>query len=115
MSDTELDSSDISSELEARNLVRGAADPRPSGDSVKQAIVRVARRLKWSFTRTRAIWYAEARRIDAAEMDALRAIAREQAARYSRLARALQAVDAEFYHSDIAALVSAARKLGGEE
>lgn len=100
---------------EAGDLVRRVAEPRPIGDSVKQAIARAARRLRWSITRTKAIWYAEARRIDASEMDQLRALAREQAARYASLAHALQAVDSDMYEQDIAALLSAARDLGGTD
>src|SRR5213595_2540815 len=72
--------SDLSSEMrgmssvanEAGLLVRRVAEPRPIGDSIKAAIVRTARRLGFSYTRTRDIWYGNARRIDAAEMDRLR-------------------------------------------
>lgn len=102
------------SDQEACELVRRAADRSP-GDSIKTAIVRVARKLGWSIPRTKAIWYAEARRIDAAEMDQLRALAREQAARFTRLADAMRAVDPEFHQPDIAALISAARKLSGAD
>lgn len=105
----------MSSEREAYDLVRRVAEPRTAGDSVKQAIIRAARRLRWSITRTKAIWYAEARRIDASEMDQLRALASEQAARYSRMAEALRHVDAEMYQPDIDALIDAAFKLGGED
>src|SRR5579859_3248573 len=68
---------------EARNLVQRCAEPRPVGDSVKAAIIRASRRLGFSFSRTKDIWYSAARRIDAAEMDQLRRtadkIAMEQA------------------------------------
>jgi hypothetical protein len=57
---------------EARALVRKCAEPRPAGDLVKAAIYRASRRLGMPFSRTRCIWYREARRIDAAEMDQLR-------------------------------------------
>jgi hypothetical protein len=57
---------------EARNLVRSCAEPRPVGDSVKVAIDRAADRLGFTYSRTKDIWYGDARRIDAREMDILR-------------------------------------------
>jgi len=39
---------------------------------VKAAILRSSRRLGLPFNRTKDIWYGDARRIDAAEMDRLR-------------------------------------------
>lgn len=60
---------------EAKVLVRRCAEPCPAGDSVKEAIRRASGRLGFSFSRTQDIWYGEARRIDAREMDQLRAVA----------------------------------------
>lgn len=60
---------------EARNLVRRCAEPRPAGDSVKAAIMRAARRLKFGVNRTKDLWYGNASRIDAYEIDRLRACA----------------------------------------
>jgi hypothetical protein len=57
---------------EARHLVHRCAEPRPVGDSIKAAIYRSAKRLGFTFSRTRDLWYANARRIDAWEMDRLR-------------------------------------------
>jgi hypothetical protein len=57
---------------EARNLVKRCAEPRPVGDSVKAAINRAAKRLGFTYSRTKDIWYCGARRIDASEMDRLR-------------------------------------------
>jgi hypothetical protein len=62
---------------EARNLVHRCAEPRPVGDSVKAAILRASRRLGLSFNRTKDIWYGNARRIDAGEMDRLRQVAEQ--------------------------------------
>jgi hypothetical protein len=62
---------------EARLLVRKCAEPCPAGDSVKAAIRRSSQRLQLSFTRIRDIWYGDARRIDALEMDRLRQTAEE--------------------------------------
>src|SRR5690242_14970179 len=57
---------------EARNLVQCCAEPRPVGDSVNAAIKRSAKRLGFSYSRTKGIWYGDARRIDSREMDRLR-------------------------------------------
>jgi hypothetical protein len=65
-------SSYLSSITEAQTLVRRCAEPRPAGDLVKAAILRSSRRLGLPFNRTKDIWYGDARRIDAAEMDRLR-------------------------------------------
>jgi hypothetical protein len=69
---TKFNSSDASSIDEARILIRRCAEPRPAGDLVKAAVRRASRRLGLSFSRTRDIWYGDARRIDAEEMDRLR-------------------------------------------
>lgn len=61
---------------EAQVLVRECAEPRPVGDSVKDAVRRASRRLDFTFNRTRDLWYGQARRVDADEMDQLRSIAR---------------------------------------
>jgi hypothetical protein len=57
---------------EAQALIRQCAEPRPAGDRVKAAVRRASRRLDLPFSRTRDIWYGDARRIDAREMDRLR-------------------------------------------
>jgi hypothetical protein len=62
---------------EARFLVRKCAEPRPAADTVKAAIRRSSQRLQLSFTRIKDIWYGDARRIDAREMDRLRRVADE--------------------------------------
>ena len=62
----------VSSISEAQALVRRCAEPRTAGDQVKAAILRSSRRLGFPFNRTKDIWYGDARRIDAAEMDRLR-------------------------------------------
>src|SRR5882762_4043662 len=65
-------SSSASSIDEAQTLVRRCAEPRPAADSVKAAIRRASQRLDIPFSRVRDIWYGDARRIDAQEMDRLR-------------------------------------------
>jgi hypothetical protein len=57
---------------EVQALVRRFAEPRPAGDLVKAAIRRASQRLDIPFSRTRDIWYGDARRIDAQEKDRLR-------------------------------------------
>ena len=62
---------------EARALIRQCAEPRKVGELVKEAIFRASRRLEMPVSRARDIWYGDARRIDAHEMDRLRLVAEE--------------------------------------
>ena len=62
------------SSTDAREEMRG---PRPVGDKVKTAIARASRRLGFSNSRTTDLWYGEAKRIDAQEMDRLRICAQQ--------------------------------------
>jgi hypothetical protein len=73
---------------EARALVRQCAEPRPPGDLVKAAIFRASQRLEMPVSRARDIWYGDARRIDAEEMDRLR-----RGAEKTELAQALAAIE----------------------
>src|SRR5229473_3369980 len=73
---------------EARALVRQCAEPRPAGELVKEAIFRASRRLEMPVSRTRDVWYGDARRIDAEEMDRLR-----RGAEKTELAQALAAIE----------------------
>ena len=73
---------------EAQTLVRRCAEPRPAGDLVKAAIRRASQRLDIPFSRVRDIWYGDANRIDADEMDKLR-----QEAEKAELARAVAAIE----------------------
>ena len=107
-------SSAMSWEVEASMLVKRIAEPRLVDDSVKVAILRAAHRLGWKPSRTREIWYGRAHRIDAPEMDSLRELAAKGAARYEAIAQAMERTNEAFYREDIAALVNAARRLGGE-
>lgn len=114
MSEISSGKPEISSGCEACNLLKRAAVPQ-AGESVKSAINRVARQLHWNFARAKSIWYGEAKRIDAHEMDQLRRLAAEQATRFRRVADAMQTVDPDFYIDEITSLVSAARALSGED
>jgi hypothetical protein len=73
---------------EARALVRRCAEPRPAGDLVKVAIFRASQRLNIPVSRVKDIWYGDARRIDAEEMDQLRRAAKE-----AELAQAVAAIE----------------------
>lgn len=65
--------------VQASRMLREIAEPRPVGDTVKAAITRAARAVSavlqepMSYGRAEDIWRREARRIDVAEMDAIRA------------------------------------------
>lgn len=64
---------------QASRMMRDLAEPRPVGDTVKAAITRAARAVSSAlqepmrYGRAEDIWRQEARRIDAGEMDAIRA------------------------------------------
>ncbi len=70
----------MSASVEASVLIKELASPAPAGAHVETLIRNVARRLGWSQSRARDVWYRNARRIDAEEIDALRKAARERAA-----------------------------------
>jgi hypothetical protein len=109
MSEKLSEKSEMSSVAEATLLIRKAAEPRLIGDSVKAAIGRVARKLGFSFSRAKDIWYGDARRIDAHEMDALRNLA----ARYAVIAETLRHQDEDFHRAQADALEYFAHRLGG--
>ena len=118
--------SEMGANQEASVLVRLVAEPRPAGDSVKAAIGRAARRVGFTFVRTKNLWYGDARRIDAAEIDTLRrataqrrdnldagrAEARDAITRLSAMRAALVAKDPDFFGPDIASLEHALRAMG---
>jgi hypothetical protein len=86
---------------EACTLVRRCAEPRPAGDLVKIAIFRASQRLKMPVSRVKEIWYRDARRIDAYEMDRLRRAANE-----AELAQTVAAI--EFLKEKLSASPSSA-------
>lgn len=86
---TKLPNSSYASSIdEAQTLVRRCAEPRPAGDLVKAAIRRASSRLDLPFSRTRDIWYGDARRIDSEDMDRLR-----RGAEKAELAQAVAAIE----------------------
>lgn len=68
---------------EAAKLVKQVGEPQFPNETIKARVRRAARLLRWSFTRTRDIWHGEARRIDAHEMDQLRAFSTRSASENS--------------------------------
>jgi len=118
----------MSAVAEASHLLRRVAEPRPIGDSVKQAIARAARRCGLSFTRTEDLWRQEARRVDAEEMDRIRRAANKHNAaqeakardelselrdRLARLEARLLSTDEDFHRPDVDALGELVRRSGG--
>lgn len=123
MSEKLSEKSEMSDVALASSLVRDVAPLR--GETVRGRIVLAARKLGWSYSRTRDVWYAQARRIDAGEMDDLRKAheARRLAAatheylelraRISRIEAALLATDEAFHRPQIDALQQSVGGLGG--
>lgn len=64
---------------EAQNLLRDYISPPIAGGSVKERIYRAARYVGFTFSRTHTLWYGNARRVDAQEIDLLRAAAVKKA------------------------------------
>ena len=105
--------SDLSDVAQASALVREVAPVE--GATVGERILIAARKVGWGFNRTRDVWYEQARRIDAREMDQLREARqnrklqeatneyRDLRERISRLEAALS-FDADFYRPHIDAL-----------
>lgn len=119
MSEILSESSNMSSVAEASALLRRVAGPREAGDSVKLLIRRASKRLKWSFTRTKDVWYRDARRIDSIEMDRLRDKVAELEARQAiasvvALRQRLAEADEDFHGPTIAALDDALRRMGAD-
>jgi len=105
-----LEVSDVSY---ASELLRGHIAPETG--SVKTRIYQAARRLKWSPSRTKDVWYQDARVIKAHEMDRLKQLAgvsdarieyRELSAEIARLDAMLTAQDADFHSPFLDALRS---------
>jgi hypothetical protein len=93
---TKLPSSPYASSIdEAKILVRRCAEPR------RAAVRRASQRLDIPFSRVRDIWYGDARRINANEMDQLR-----REAEKAELAQAVAAI--EFLRNKILASPSSA-------
>ena len=64
--------------IEASDRLQKLAEPAPAGAHIETLISNVARKVGFTYSRAKAIWYREARRIDSTEMDALRKASREE-------------------------------------
>ena len=104
MSEKLSEKSEVSDVSYASELLRQHI--APSSGSVKTRIFQSARRLKWSPSRTKDVWYGDARLIKAHEMDRLKQLAgvsdarieyREITAEIARLDAMLSAQDADFH------------------
>jgi hypothetical protein len=119
---------EMSALVEASSLVRRVAEPCPAGDSVKAAMLRSARKLRWNYTRVRAFWYADDRvKVTGDELNELRAAAQTTEAKDEVLAR-LESVeqmlralasrmpqDADFYGSHADTLRGVASRVGRQD
>jgi len=116
MSEYPSEMSEISSVQEASTLVRIIGTIRDG--SVKGAITHASRKLGWLYSRTKDIWYANAKiRIRSDEMDQLRDVANRVAKESAvnavvALRRRLAATDAGMDREAAAALDHALRLLG---
>lgn len=105
------ENSDLSDVAQASALIREVAPVE--GATIGERIQRAARKLGWRHSRAREIWYEQARRIDAREMDQLRRTTearklqeatheyRDLRARISRIEAALLVADADFHGPQI--------------
>jgi hypothetical protein len=120
MSEIVSENSELRDVAFASDLLRTRVSP-PLIGSVKSRINSAARRLKWSASRVKDVWYQDARLIRACEMDRLKAVARvsederetaETIRSIARLAARLASVDAEFHGPEIDRLRALAVRLG---
>lgn len=110
--------SPMSASAEAATLVRELAEPRPIGDTVKAALRRAARLVGFSPGRTKAIWYGEARRINAEEIDILRATNARRREQIGKLVAVRSAVAAEGSGLDsesVSRFIDMVRRMGAED
>jgi len=114
MSKNRWDKTEMSTLVFAQDVLKNDIAPLGSAQNVKDRIHLAARRLGWSFTRTKDVWYADPRvSIDGEE---LRAIEQVSGVSYGRsearsvddlIARAealLEGKDADFHRPFVAAL-----------
>lgn len=124
MSEKLSEHSEMSDAAQASELVRDVV-PVNGGATIRARILATARRLGWNYSRTRDVWYEQARRIDAHEMDQLRAALKKKEAqeanddiqqlraRLARLETVLAVADADFHGPHIEAVRGQMRGLGG--
>ena len=112
---------DMSSVAEARTHLESIIGSVRPGTPLKTLFPRAAQKLGVTVRRIETLWHGTARRIDADEMDRLRAAASKNntspevanAIRYEAIAAALEAADPDFHGADIARYRGMARALRG--
>ncbi|GGE18366.1 hypothetical protein GCM10011390_41960 [Aureimonas endophytica] len=96
MSQKSWEKSQLSNVAEASALMQA----HWAAGSVKDRIRQAAREMRWSFSRASDLWYGKARRIDAHELDALRAATQQEfeeaANEYREVADRLARLEAMF-------------------
>ena len=96
-------------ELAARMLRE--AFPPEDGVRVHDRIARAAEIMGLPFRRVRALWYREARRVDAHEIDVIKRFWAEVVARRARLLRdELLRIDPDHFHNEAQALEKVAER-----
>ena len=69
---------DLSESEEAAYWLRRLVEPAPAGSHIETLIRNAARKLGWTYTRAKDVWYGQARTIRAREMDTLRNAVRQR-------------------------------------
>jgi hypothetical protein len=113
------ESAEMSSVAEASALLRSFVGDAPAGTKVKSLITSAAKAAGWPVTRAKDVWYGDARRIEAHEMDRLRAVAAKLEIertinRLLALREGLAKTDPDFHRETIDALERALRGMGRE-
>jgi hypothetical protein len=119
VSEIQSESTEMSSVAEASTLLRSFVGDAPAGTKVKSLITSAAKAAGWKFTRTKDVWYRDARRIEAHEMDRLRSVAAKLEVertinRLLVLREGLAKTDPDFHRETIDALERALRGMGRE-
>jgi hypothetical protein len=110
--------SEKSSEVRMRELVAAVAGPVLPSDNRESWLRRAAHRAGTTYRTARALWYGEIvdpyhRSVTRFREAAGRHEARNLAVQFESLAHSLRLRDEDFHSQDIAALLNAARALGG--
>lgn len=112
---------------EASGLLRQLAGQRQADESVKAVLLRVQRKLSWSASRVRCVWYGDKRiSLREGELTELRAKAKARGQngtknelellrqRIARLEQLLEVSDSAFHSPDISAMRDLVRRMDGE-
>jgi hypothetical protein len=119
VSEIQSEITEMSSVAEASALLRSFVGDAPAGTKVKSLITSAAKAAGWTVTRAKDVWYGDARRIEAHEMDRLRSVAAKLEVdrtvnRLLVLRDGLAKTDPDFHRQTIDALERALRGMGRE-